>query len=477
MLKKKAISGVKWSTFSTLFRVVLQIIQLSIVARFLPAEAIGLYAFVQVVMSFSQLFIDMGLGNAIIHKQETLHRHLSELFTINLLFSFVVIICVMLAAPLIGIFFQQANLSTLVQLISITFLFAGIGRIHLVLLQKSLCFNVISIIELVAATIGFVTTIVLIFKNVGVIALIWGYIANSLIQNILYLMFSSTKVQFCLPLSWRELSDYLKFGAYQTADAVVNFFNSSIDIILVGKLLGVEALGGYSLVRQFCFKPAMIINPVITKVTFPVMAKLQGSEKLGQAYAQVSNLLASINFPLYGAMAVFAEPIIALIFGEKWLHLTPILQIMAIWCLVRSTMNPVGSLMMATGKVRVLFLWNATLLLIFPLCIYLGAKWNVLGVALALMSLQILLLPGHAYVLLKRTNNFDLNEFAKALLIPLLNALLTVIVVIVASGFITDKLSVVYLMNAVSGAGLVYVLLSIRFNRRLIKTLKMSFRP
>ena len=69
-LKAKAISGVKWTTFSTVITTILQLLQLAILARFLDPSAFGLMALVMVVVGFSQAFLDMGISNAIIHKQE-----------------------------------------------------------------------------------------------------------------------------------------------------------------------------------------------------------------------------------------------------------------------------------------------------------------------------------------------------------------------------------------------------------------------
>ena len=85
-LKKQALSGMKWTSFSTGIRSVLQIIQLIILARFLNAEDFGLVAIVMVVIGFSQLFMDMGISNAIIHKQHITDMQLSSLYWLNIFF-------------------------------------------------------------------------------------------------------------------------------------------------------------------------------------------------------------------------------------------------------------------------------------------------------------------------------------------------------------------------------------------------------
>jgi len=159
-------------------------------------------------------------------------------------------------------------------------------------------------------------------------------------------------------------------------------------------------LGGYSLARQYCFRPAMVINPILTRIAFPLMSKLQNSDKLPSIYCKLSNVLASINFPLYLTLFVFSEEFILVLFGTQWLHIVPIFRLMALWCLIRSTMNPVGSLMMAKGKVKRLLIWNLMLLFLIPTSVYIGGLFSVEGVVIALVALQFILLILHSYILL-----------------------------------------------------------------------------
>jgi O-antigen/teichoic acid export membrane protein len=68
-LKQKAISGVKWTTLSTIITAITQLLQISILARYLEPSAFGLIAIIMVVIGFSQMFVDFGVSSAIIHKQ------------------------------------------------------------------------------------------------------------------------------------------------------------------------------------------------------------------------------------------------------------------------------------------------------------------------------------------------------------------------------------------------------------------------
>ncbi len=428
-LNLQVVKGVKWTSISTAGRTLIQLIQLSLVAHYLSAEALGLFALVQIFLSFSQLFMDMGIGNAVIHQQKNSHRHLSELFTISVMIGLTITFSVYFIAPLLGLFFDEPRLAKYVELVAVVFVIFSLSRIHLALLQKKLAFSIIAKVELLSAITGFIIVISCIVNSLGIEALLYGYIAAASVQSLLFFSLSDFRPSLCYPESWSEIKEYLSFGFYQTGDSIVNFFNSQIDLILVGKLLGTEALGGYSLIRQLCFRPAMVINPVLTRVAFPVMAKLQCSPELPKVYCKLVGVLGILNFPLYVVIFVLATPIISTLFGDQWLHIVSVLQFMAVWCLVRSVMNPVGSLLMAVGKVKLALRWNSFLLIIMPLVIYLSTKYGVFGVAITLAIMQVLLLPGHWYFLLKQSVGIQYKEILAVLIKPLFSAVLAGVVV------------------------------------------------
>ena len=136
-------------------------------------------------------------------------------------------------------------------------------------------------------------------------------------------------------------------------------------------------------------RPAQIINPIITKVTFPTMAKIQDdTPRLKNIYLKTINYLSSVNFPIYAFIFIFAHDIVMVMFGEKYFEAIYIMQILAIWGALRSTGNPVGSLLMAKGKANWGFWWNLGLLFYVPVGIYVGSHWGLEGVSWALIFLS-----------------------------------------------------------------------------------------
>jgi len=123
-LKAKAIHGVKWTTASTIVTTLLQLLQLAILARFLDPSAFGLMALVMVVIGFSQAFLDMGISNAIIHKQEITQEQLSTLYWVNILAGIGLFAIISALAPLVSIFYAEPELTALIIIVGLTLSFS-----------------------------------------------------------------------------------------------------------------------------------------------------------------------------------------------------------------------------------------------------------------------------------------------------------------------------------------------------------------
>jgi O-antigen/teichoic acid export membrane protein len=135
--------------------------------------------------------------------------------------------------------------------------------------------------------------------------------------------------------------------------------------------------------------PATEITHVVSQVTFPAYAKLQGRlNLLREAFSQVIQLTALMSFPLAGAIASLARPFVTLFLGEKWSSMIPTLQVLTLWGLIRSLDAATSPVWLGMGKPHLptrFQLAKAVLLaaLIYPLTLNLG----VLGTALA-VSIQ-----------------------------------------------------------------------------------------
>lgn len=419
-LRQKVISGVKWTSLSSMTIAILQILQISILARFLSPEDFGLMAIVMVIIGFSRIFSDMGISNAIIHHQDTTPDQLSSLYWLNIASGIFLFLIIASVSSYIADFYNQPELINLLILLASSFIILSIGNQYRVLFQKDLQFNIMAKIEITAAVITFSVAVVLAVQDFGVYALAYATLVNAIVSSGLFLVLGLKKHKPSFVYKHSEIKKYLSFGMFQMGDNTLNYFNSQIDVILIGKLLGAETLGTYAIAKQLVMRPFQIINPILTKVAFPTMSKVQNNqEKLKNIYLKIIDLLGTVNFPIYAFVILFAHEIVLVMFGAQWLAVVPIIQILALSVAIITIGNPVGSLLLAKGKANWGFYWNLMQLLIIPIVIYLSSFEGIVMIAWSIVILKIIFVIPAWYMLLYPLIRVGFIEYILKIMTPL----------------------------------------------------------
>jgi O-antigen/teichoic acid export membrane protein len=382
-LKLKAISGIKWTTFSTVVSTTLELIQLAILARFLDPSAFGLMALVRMVVGFSQAFLDMGISNAIIHKQEITKDQLSTLYWVNVLAGFILFVIVALIAPVISEFYNEPELTNLILVASLAFLIQPFGQQFMILWQKEMRFSEMAKIDIANKFVSLLVSVYLAYKGHGVYALVYGVLAGMITQTAMFLYVGLKEYKPSFVFKMSEIKEFLSFGAYQMGEKSINYFTGQADTIIIGKLLGMEALGLYNLIKQIIEKSIYVLNNIVNKVTFPVFSKVQNNnDELKNTYIKVLNILTFIQFPILVTQYFYGYEILVMVLGDKWIGTEPLVKLFAIYSLFLVYGNPVGSLILAKGKANWSFYTNVIYAVLYTSSIYIFVKYYGLNGAL-----------------------------------------------------------------------------------------------
>jgi O-antigen/teichoic acid export membrane protein len=452
-LKRAAAASTKWTAISSIATIVLQALQIIMVARFVTPADLGLVAMVTVVLSIFTAYIDMGISNAIIHHQDTSAEKLSSLYWLNIVSGLCAFLVAAALSPLIALMFNEPRLQQLVLIAASVFLFVPFGQQFEILLQKGLRFDTLARVEILKNVIGCVVAVGLAWLDYGAVSLIFGQIA-----------LSATATLCLLAIGWRRwpprlrfrLSDtrgYLGFGLYQMGERTVSLMNARVDQLIIGVMLGPIPLGVYSLSWNLVIQPVQRINPIITRVAFPVFSLVQTDlERLKRGYLFVTWALSALNAPLLLGCAVTAPVFMPLLFGGKWDAAIPIVQILSFVALMRSTTNPLGSLLMSLGHADLGFKWNLTLLFTQAIIVLLGSlTGQLIGIAIAVAISQLLYAYPAYYFLVRRM----LGPCGKAYLFSMLpsfaTALAAAAVTWAASTVLPGPLSLTLLIEIVIG--------------------------
>jgi len=474
-LKKKAIGGVKWTTASTIIVTMLQLAQMSILARFLEPGDFGLMAIMMVVIGFSQAFQDMGISNAIIQRQEISHTQLSSLYWLNIVAGAVLTLIVIAIAPLVAIFYEEPRITSLMILLSSTFILVAIGNQYRVLCQKNMNFRTMEIINVSTSIVSLVVAAVMAYKGYGVLTLVWAMITQAALSSLLFLWIGLKHYHKpSLVYKHSELEGFYGFGMYQMGERSINYISANADKILIGKLVGINAVGFYNLAWQLIIFPLSKINPIINKVAFPVYSKVQNdSATLNRYYTLNLKLLSLVTMPLLAFLIFFSSEVVGLVFGKGWETTASLLPILALVGILKALGNPGGALILAKGRADVGFWWNVVwaITIVVALTIGLWIKDSLYTAAYILLGLS-LTVGAIWHVLIARIGEIQY--------LALIRHFIKTFIAVIFIGWLASTLLNMYIINSnlihiILGTvicGALYIMYLLTFEKKLIKTIR-----
>jgi O-antigen/teichoic acid export membrane protein len=404
-LTQQARIGTFWTGLSSLVGLIVHFGQLIVLARLLSPVDFGLAAMVMVVIGLAQVYADAGVGNAIIHRQDNTVQALASLYWLNIGIGIALFLVIVLATPAIIDFFGEPRLETILPLAGLSVLVIPFGQQFQALMQKNLQFRLLAVIEISASLIGAAVAIALASKGFGVHALIYGFLANAFVRTVCLVVAGIRQWRPAFRFKFSDVRGYFSFGLYQMGERTINFLSQRVDQLIIGTAIGALSLGYYNLAFSLAIFPVSRINPVLTRVAFPVFAKVQDDNaKLLKGYMLLQRIVALINFPILVGMAVTAPVFVPIILGPQWEPSIPLIQILAFVGLLRATGNPVGALLLAKGRANVAFFWNLGVVAVLIPVVLLGAKLHgAVGVAIAVLATQIVLFWANYYVNIRST--------------------------------------------------------------------------
>lgn len=430
-LRRQAAGGVVWNLVNSGSIAVLQFVHLAVLARLITKADFGLAALAGVVAAFARVWVDLGLGNAIVQRQQLTRDQLSTILWIGVGMGWLVWLVMSALAPWIARYYQEPGLAGLIALVGATFLLFPVANQYLLLLMKELRFRSIAIAEILAKLASVGVTLALAAAGHGPWSIAWGMLVSEFMRAVLMGAFGRDLLRPAWTFQPRALSDLKSFGLFQLGTRMIQSFVQDLDVLIVGKVIGREGVGVYSYAKQLVLAPILMIVPIVTQVSFPTMARVQAEpERFRGLFLRSLRTVVYLVFPVCALLMVTADELVILCFGRAWGATLLIVQILAIFAALRAVGTLLGVMMNACGCMRRQFFWNLAQLILAPLAMVPLAERGLTGVAWGWTGLQLaLVLPGW-FALVRPVCGAALREYFGLFIGPLaLSAL------VVAAGY------------------------------------------
>lgn len=350
-------SGVVWSTIQRFVVMGVTFISNVVLARILSPNDFGCVAMLMIFIGLSNTFIDGGFGSALIQKKNPTQTDYSTIFYWNLILSVVLYICLFFCAPLVAKFYRIELLTAVLRVQGVVLILNALSIVQQNQLQKQLEFKKLAIVHILSSILSLVIAIVTAINGGGV----WSLVA----QQISLGFFNALFVYFAIrwkPIrvfSKQSFQELFKFGGFILLSNLFSTLANEIQGLLVGRAFSSATLGLYNQAFRLEGSAANTVSSVINQVTYPVMASLQDDrQKLQLVLKRFIQIPAFICCPIMAFVIVAAEPIITLIYSEKWVASVPYLQVLCVGGLAACLQSSANQAITAIGRSDVFFRWT-----------------------------------------------------------------------------------------------------------------------
>ena len=177
-----------------------------------------------------------------------------------------------------------------------------------------------SVVEILSATLLLVSNALFAMKGFGLYSMVYSSLLGSIFKAVVYIYMGLFKEHnICMHFKFADIKRPLKIGSYLVGSGILDFFSTHMDDFIISKFFSMELFGVYTLCKTLASRIFQFVNPVVTNVLTPVMAKIQSDkEKMTFYYFKSIDMLGAINFPVYSVFALLSFSVLSILYGETY---------------------------------------------------------------------------------------------------------------------------------------------------------------
>jgi teichuronic acid exporter len=328
-LKKGLISGFYWSLIGQVGYMLIALISNVILVRLLSTKEFGQVGIIMFFILLAKVLTESGFSGALVRKKNATHKDFTTVFIFNLIVSLLLFLFFVFISDYVADFYRDPALKNILIVSSFVLIINAFQITHNAKLVKNLEFKKKSIYSFISILIASIVAVILAFNGAGVWSIVAMQLLTAFILTLLLWVYEGSvgKIIFS-KTSFKEL---FKFGIYTTLASVLNTIFENVYQLVLGKYFSINQTGLFYQAKKIQEIPVGIIKSTTLGVVFSSLSKVQ--EDLN-SFNSLYKKIITVFTALVGFICVFvffyAENIILLLYGEKWIGAIFFIQVLII---------------------------------------------------------------------------------------------------------------------------------------------------
>ena len=357
----RLIKGSAWLSASRAIVNALSVLSTILLARLLVPDDFGVVSLAMTMLLIVQSVTELSLSMALVRHESPTPSHFDAAWTLNALRGLILGVLFAAAGVPVASLYHDERLVGVMAALGVSVFFGGLTNPRSIMLQRDLIFWQEFVLNVAQKLAGFLVSIAIAYFYRTYWALVFGMLA----MQVTIVVVSYTILPYRPRISFAHVRELMSFSIWLTGGQIVNTLNWRFDYLLIGRALGMGALGHYTVGSNLAQIPTRETTSPLTKVIFPGFSTIRDNPtRLASAYQRAQSLVTAIALPAGFGAALIADPLIRLTMGDKWEPVIFVVQVLAsVYALqtLGSLSEPLG---MAQGQTRLLFIRNLQMLFI-----------------------------------------------------------------------------------------------------------------
>jgi O-antigen/teichoic acid export membrane protein len=418
------LDGIGWTAVTQVTTTVAMTAGGIVAARVIPVKDFGLMGVAMLALQTLEALTQSGFDQAAVQRKEISRSILNTVWTANVLRGVGIFVLLALSAPLVGLFFRQPQITTVIVAISSTAAIRGFAHTHTVRWMRTFHFSKLFWLQTGEA---FVRAAVLIYCALW-LRNIWALVIATVVGAAAHVLLSHFICREPLAFQWStvEAKSLFTYGKWVTAVSIISLLMNQADNFFVARVLSLQALGYYQMAFAFAMLPISHITRVVGRVTLPAYARvLSNPTRLSEMYFNVSAAVMLLVLSLSVYLFFFAPYVIEYVVGPRWKPILHPLRILILAGVLRSWIAIGGGLFCGIGRPDLDFkmnLWRAITLVVlgWPAVYFYQLQGISWAVVTSMLTCLPVLFPGLRSAISERSHQasraFTVNFVCSAVL-------------------------------------------------------------
>lgn len=349
----RAVRGTLWLAGGAWTSKGAQTVLLVVVARLLGAKDLGILAVASVAINVLTSIQDLGVSEALAARKDRVHEAARTATTMVVAVGLVLCVAGWLSAPALAAFFHQPGATWLLRGFDSAIVFDAVAAVPVAMLTRELDFRRRLVTDALPALVGNALSLVLVVTGLGLLGFLVGQLTWQFGRMCCALVVGHPTWPGWDRAVFREM---VHFGLPLGASSLVMLILLNVDYMIVGRLLGVETLGLYSLAFRICYVPFLCVPFIVNGVAFSYYCRLGSRPDVVLAVRRVLLFIMAGVVPLCVCLALFPGEVQLL--GHRWAPAAPVIRWLAVYAAGLSVGQSCLVALAALGRTRLVLAGN-----------------------------------------------------------------------------------------------------------------------